>query len=288
MAKLPPEVIRMLSEARSSLSLKTITHYTSLEGFRSIIADSQVWVSNIRFLNDKREMDYGIREAVKFLEQLEKSTGTDDARKKLFAAAKRRINAHGIPDAFACCFCEHGDSLGQWRGYSNGTQGVAIDFQAEDLRRHFLPYGIELAKVVYGQDETRRELQERLEKFISTNEGNKDLFRDLVDQQSEALEDLIISLAPRFKHKSFEDEREWRIIVKTPLQAVTVEYRTRDNVLVPFIKLGSSNLALPIEAVRVGPGKDMDITKQSVEMFLKSTEHYEGVIVEKSNVPFRT
>ncbi len=285
MAKLSPEIIRTLSEARSRL--KTITHYTSLEGFRSIIACSQLWVSNIRFLNDKSEMDYGIKEAIKFLEKLE-SDGSDSTRKNLIASAKRRITTRGIPDAYACCFCEHGDSLGQWRGYSSGTQGIAIDFQAECLKNHFLPYGGELAPVAYGQDATRQALLKRFEEFISKGEGKRDLFRDFLEQQSESLEDAIIHLAPRFKHKSFEDEREWRIIVKAPLPILKVEYRTRDNVLVPYLKLGSSDLPLPIERVRIGPGKDMDITKQSVEMFLQSTNRYDGVDVEKSNVPFRT
>ncbi len=104
-------------------SLRTITHYTTMEGFRSIIENDQLWVSNIRFLNDKREMEYGIKEAVTFLEEQARDTNNHGVKKKLFEAAKKRIQSKGIPSAYACCFCEQNDNLGQWRGYTAGGQG---------------------------------------------------------------------------------------------------------------------------------------------------------------------
>lgn len=285
MAKLSRGLIEALAKGRESL--RTISHYTSIEGFRSIVENNQLWVSNVRFLNDKREMEYGIQEAVKFLEMQETKADNGKEKKKLFEAAKRRIRDKGIPSAYACCFCEQNDSLGQWRGYTGGGQGIAIEFNAQNLLKHFQTSNAMLAKVMYGQDATRKVLQEELDKFVHGNVSH-DLFADILgDNSSERLETLILTLAPRFKHKSFEDEREWRLIVNNPPAKSRIEYRSKDNVLVPFLKLGDKRRPLPITRVRVGPGKDMDITAQSIELFLQSQYEYEGVEVVKSSVPFR-
>ncbi|WP_162251060.1 DUF2971 domain-containing protein [Ensifer sp. Root423] len=267
-------------------SLRTITHYTTLEGFRSIVANNQLWVSNIRFLNDKKEMDYGLSEATRFLdERASSSRMTDDT--KLFAAVKKRIKDRGIPSAYACCFCEQADSLGQWRGYTGGTQGIAIEFYASRLRQQFKASNATLQKVIYGQDQTRKVLQQEVDNLF--NQINGDLFADVLgDDRLERFETLLLQLAPRFKHKSFEDEREWRLIISDPARETNIEYRTRDNVLVPYIKLGSPSVPLPISRIRIGPGKDMDITLQSVELFLRAQLEHDEVEVVKSAVPFRT
>ncbi|MBV7518928.1 DUF2971 domain-containing protein [Ensifer sp. ENS12] len=267
-------------------SLRTITHYTTLEGFRSIITNNQLWVSNIRFLNDRREMDHGLSEATKFLDERASSKGmSDDTR--LFAAVKKRIKDSGIPSAYACCFCEQNDSLGQWRGYTGGTQGIAIEFYASGLRQQFKASNATLQKVIYGQDETRRVLEQEVDSLF--NQINGDLFADVPgDDRLERFETLLLQLAPRFKHKSFEDEREWRLIISEPARQTQIEYRTKDNVLVPYIKLGTPNVPLPINRIRIGPGKDMDITLQSVELFLRAQLEYDDVDVVKSAVPFRT
>ncbi|MDX1150231.1 DUF2971 domain-containing protein [Sinorhizobium medicae] len=284
-AKLSRGLIEALATGRESL--RTISHYTSIEGFRSIVENNQLWVSNVRFLNDKAEMEYGIREAVKFLEMQETKAENGRDKKKLFAAAKRRILDKGIPSAYACCFCEKNDSLGQWRGYTGGGQGIAIEFNAQDLLKHFRAANAMLAQVTYGQDATRKVLREELDKFINGNVSH-DLFADILgDDSPERLEALILTLAPRFKHHSFEDEREWRLIVNDPPARSKIEYRAKDNVLVPFLKLGDKKHPLPITRVIVGPGKDMDITAKSIELFLQYQFKYEDVDVVKSSVPFR-
>ncbi|MBB2905816.1 hypothetical protein FHR76_002198 [Rhizobium sp. RAS22] len=269
----------------SQRSWKPVTHYTSLEGFRSIIANDQLWASNIRFLNDKREMEFGLNEAVKFLENQEKQIEKFTSAHGVLRTAKRSIQSKGIPSAFACCFCTSKDSLSQWRGYTNGGQGVAITFEVGDLERHFSDFNAVMAEVAYGEDATKKRLNDEFEKLFLGTGG--DLFSDGWPS-AENLEALILTLSPQFKHKSFEDEREWRLIVNEPKKQTDLEFRTKEHVLVPYLKLGEKGVPLPIKEVIVGPGKDMDITMQSVELFLKSKMHYEDVDVSRSSVPFRS
>lgn len=282
--KAKSSLLEKLSEyvQRGSESLRTITHYTSLDGFRSIIANNELWVSNVRFLNDKREMDYGLTAAAKFLEERSKS----GSNANLFSQVRQSIARRGIPDAYACCFCEQSDSLGQWRGYTGGGQGVAIEFQAQNLLARCKSANATLQKVIYGVDETRKELEREIDALFAG--FDQDQFEDLLgDEKPIKTERLLLSLAPRFKHKSFEDEREWRLIITNPTKKAKIEYRTKDNVIVPYIKLNMAS-GLPISKVRIGPGKDMKITLQSVELFLKSFERYQEVPVVESAVPFRT
>ncbi|OMQ31300.1 DUF2971 domain-containing protein [Ensifer sp. 1H6] len=268
---------------------RTLTHYTSLEGFRSIITNSELWASNIRFLNDRREMDYGIDEAIKFLEA---NDGNDDKETaELFAAVKERLT-NNIPEIYACCFCEHNDSLGQWRGYTGGGQGVAIEFNARALNDHFETefQRTSLYKVIYGEDHTRFSLKKAIRRIFGRVDIDNDI-SEVVGPETTIegrLLKLLLRLAPQFKHDAFKDELEWRLIVNRPSDVSKIAFRTRDNVLVPYVKLGDKDKPLPIGRVIVGPGKDMHLTEQSVRMFLGTQSHYLGVKVEKSTVPFRT
>ncbi|WIE35613.1 DUF2971 domain-containing protein [Agrobacterium tumefaciens] len=230
-------------------------------------------------------MEFGLREAVTFLEQQEKQIVKSSTNHTAIRQAKKSIVDQGIPSAYACCFCSRSDSLSQWRGYTNGGQGIAIVFEVGRLEKHFADYNSVMAEVAYGQDATKKRLADEFEKLIQSRGG--DLFSD-GSLSADELEALILSLSPQFKHKSFEDEREWRLIVNKPKNPSDVVFRTKDNVLVPYLKLGETNVGLPIERVIVGPGKDMDITKQSIELFLRSKMEYEEVEVTKSYVPFRS
>lgn len=104
------------------------------------------------------------------------------------------------------------------------------------------------------------------------------------DGKRETVYNVLSELIPRFKHKGFEGELEWRLVVQHETLRNTVNFRPNRNVLVPYIKLGSS--PLPLKYVRIGPGPDIDLTERSISVFLNA-KGYE-VPVRRSRVPFRT
>lgn len=264
---------------------RSLSHYTNLGSLISIIENHQFWASNVLFLNDSNEIVYGIGEATTFLDE-QKSSFNDRLDASFFEKVKLRILDGGIPDVFACCFCEQGDSLGQWRGYGGVGQNVSIEFDSAKLQAHLGDSG-RLRKVIYGKGNARQRLQQAVNELISEKRNN-DLFADITHDNTVAFEQLITGLAPQFKHMSFEDEREWRFIANAPSDDVQVHYRARDNVIVPYLKLGNPDTPLPIERIRVGPGKDPNTTIRSIENFLRSRKDYSAVPVVRSNVPFRT
>jgi hypothetical protein len=96
--------------------------------------------------------------------------------------------------------------------------------------------------------------------------------------------DVLSELIPRFKHKGFEGELEWRLVIQHETLRSSVSFRANRNVLVPYIKLGTS--PLPLKYVRIGPGADLDLTERSIAVFLEAKGY--DVPVMRSRVPFRT
>ena len=108
-----------------------------------------------------------------------------------------------------------------------------------------------------------------------------DLPRALVASPGFILSELI----PRFKHRGFAGELEWRLVVQHRTLRDSVCFWPNRNVLVPYIKLGNGE-PLPLKRIRVGPGHDTKLTQRSVEQYLEANGY--NVEVKTSDVPFRS
>jgi hypothetical protein len=260
----------------------SLAHYTNLAGFRGIIESGHLWASNVAFLNDKEELLHGVKCAKRVVTNVLK-----DSKLRLWRDAVgdvvKQIEDGRLPNTYAACFCERTDLLSQWRAYGGNEQGISIAFDLGGLRllasgkRSFLApveYGL-----IHGKATLRRNLRERLlaineDDFIAMDESEK---RDTVYN-------VLSELIPRFKHKGFEDEREWRLAVQHATLRSSVNFRVNKNVIVPYVSLG--NHPLPIKYVRIGPGVEMDLTKRSISIFLEAKGY--DVRILSSGVPFRT
>ncbi|MGR9247039.1 DUF2971 domain-containing protein [Rhizobium leguminosarum] len=265
---------------------KTLSHYTSLDGFLNIIRESQIRASNILFLNDTEEMEYGMRVARDVLAEIDQVR--PDTPLKRIARALTGMN--DIPDVYACCFCEEHDMLSQWRGYGAATQSVSIQFDADQLSAVARAQEFDLHPVTYGKRQAMKVLRARLKGAESTASIVRALMnsKDETDYTADdARRMAVLDLAPRFKNDAFAEELEWRIIAKAHV-VKKVEYRTRDNVIMPYVNVGALNTRLPISRVTVGPGKDASLTRKSIEKFLSQRPFYCDVEVAVSSIPFRT
>lgn len=270
----------------SSKQSPPLSHYTSLDGFLNIIKESQIRASNILFLNDTEEMEYGMKVAKDVMQTLA-TRPFDPPVKRL---QKTLSVAGSIPDVYACCFCEEPDMLSQWRGYGAASQSVSIQFDTDQLVALARAQEFELSQVIYGKKQAMSLLRERLK----SAEPSASIVRSLLGSDDpsaytadDARRTAVLDLAPRFKNDAFKEEREWRIIARAHV-VKQVEYRTRDNVIMPYVNVGSKNTRLPITRVTVGPGKDAALTRKSVEKFLSKNLFYNEIEVAISAIPFRT
>lgn len=100
-----------------------------------------------------------------------------------------------------------------------------------------------------------------------------------------------------FKHKSFSEEKEIRLISFLPnliggrregdsrLEKV-IKFRASQNVLVPYIELFEGRDTLPIRQIRVGPSPYAEMRKRSIQILLKR-KSIDPDIVTISQIPYR-
>jgi hypothetical protein len=263
-----------------------LTHYTTLDGLKGIIDSGEIWLSNVSFLNDRRELLYGVDEAAKIAKKFSSKETYAEWHKPL-SRALTRLRGGKMPNTYAACFCEKSDILSQWRGYGGATQGIAITFRRKRLAEELKDSRATLYPVIYGQlntaDQITSELSDKLDDLEQT--ARKKGYSD--DQKEIEAYSLICRLLPQFKHVGFSDEREWRIVIQHNTLRSGVDFRAGLNVLIPYLKLKlNGNGLLPVEYVRVGPGRDQELTKRSIELFLNS-RGLTDVEVRKSSVPYR-
>jgi|tagenome__1003787_1003787.scaffolds.fasta_scaffold20506152_1 hypothetical protein len=254
--------IRSLKPINNDKGTNIVYHYTTLEGFKSIIENGFVWGSNFSYLNDSTEMQYGrdmIRQIVDEKGFFKNGRYSDEAKSIIlgFLEVLESINSH----AYGACFSSHEDSLGQWRGYG---QGVAIGFDRSQLQ-NFGVDGTFLAKVNYDPAIAKSILSSLVDTYLNEtldhtqNTDYAGIKEALKYSFQASLEREVVSI----KHNAFSDEKEWRLsyfrfAFSPPEDIPEIKFRIRDDVMIPYVEFRSKtgNL-LPIVSVRIGPVEKM-------------------------------
>jgi len=282
---------------------KLLYHYTSTKGIKGILESKKVWATNVRYLNDSKEFylvfEYALREAQKriktasgmekscyefFLELMDSPHGWSSERSWI----RGFDNSHQL---FTCSFSERGDLLSQWRAYCP-TGGYSIGFETssitEVIEREKPKY--ELYPCVYKEDVQKEIIKEYFDSGIASVSGqlgnnNKD---EMIKAYGSDLQFKLVEIAPIFKHHSFEEEREWRLVYDAKFGRVE-KFKFRDDgallkpyVEFPLLQKGRLKNCL----IMVSPMKDQKIAGESLVAFAK--EHMESSSVTLSDSPFKS
>ncbi|MBX5145388.1 DUF2971 domain-containing protein [Rhizobium lentis] len=276
---LPLELKAGQAEILGEQDVSTLSHYCDLNALHSVLTNNQLWASNIQFMNDELEMEYGIEVARGIVKDYLKGGAKPNVM------TYRRLR-NDIPDVYACCFCVDPDLLSQWRGYGLSKQSVSIQFDRQRLSDFAKKYSADLVNIIYGASDARQ-LYEGLATEGSILTYYRELQGKMEGLNATALEkNLILQAAARIKDPSFREEAEWRIVAHGGQREL--HFRPKEHLLVPYIKIGDPETALPVLGITVGPGKDVDLTIKSIEKFLASSSFYGNVPVVRSGVPFRS
>ena len=276
----------------SSNSPALIYHYTNLEGFVGILQSRTLWLSDYSYLNDKRELMYGveiIREVI--AEMLQASPNIDVA--ELLQAWDREI----IEPSHRVCiasFSAENDSLSQWRGYGS----IAIGIHPQHLPIH--AYQAILRPVEYDRD-TQKKLSTAYISHI-TQMYEKDLSAGRLERIPEVYHrtDRLVELAVFFKDSAFQPEQEFRLAyIEDPetLKALNISsppkrFRIAKSRLHPYVvsdelfPKNTQRRLLEIQEVILGPETD-ELFERSIREYLITCE-LPNVKVRRSSVPYRT
>lgn len=266
-------------------------HYTDASAVKSILENSELWLSDIRFLNDTQEMHDGVAHV---LAALAEAVSESDISLDVFCHAKDfltgAIQHHvslgiGMEPTFVCSFSKVPDQLSQWRAYGK----YAIEFDRSKLSESG-----RLLHCIYKDSDKASFARDRVNKVVSKlarsirdNEG-------VIGPDHTHLLSILVLVASTFKDSHFYEEQEIRYIESLPLPSPILRFRARGDILIPYV-----SMPIPfssIRAVHVGPMPNQEIACIAMEALVSAAAQkysydnstsLQAIEVVASKVPYR-
>ena len=287
-------------------------HYTDLNAVHSILDTHKIRMTDIRFLNDKTEYLQGL----KILQEASLQAFTEDS---MYEYDKEFMNViqNWFKDAFeellnfenasemfyVASFSRSSDTLSQWRSYGM----FAIEFDYLKLKQLVSSLKIKswASEKKFLQIEfiqchyvcTKEGAIERALELLHSNLISGLLLFWQVNEPLDAnlhlydeLKEILSMLATTFKHPSFIEEQEERLVISEEIVSDRIRFRVKNNILIPFYELDISPEV--ISGVKIGPVENQIITEQSLDIFNKhrakklDDEKY-WFDIKKSDIPYR-
>lgn len=252
-------------------------HYTSIEAFKSIIDKGEIWATSVDYIaSDPSELSHAIEIADETLRERKKDFNKDGLYECCENVIKGREGFKKY--AFIFSFSRWGNLLSQWRGYCP-KGGVSVGFSGDRIRKNYGDACIQNGNMVVNDNDYI--LEEYIYKCIYKPEEQKkkinDLFTFLLEQTAPQeqvksfFSKMIQTFSYSFKHNSFEEETEWRLVYL--LTEDKHKYRLKDSILMPywtFLTIDHNNESI-IRKIMVGPSRDKENLGKSIKVYLKKS-----------------
>ncbi|CAN5915839.1 DUF2971 domain-containing protein [soil metagenome] len=273
-----------------------------------IVQNKHLWFTHILYMNDSSEYTYA-------LDLIDKELKEEYEIKIDTLGYRTHISSFFEEVPFTFSLSEEKDLLSQWRGYCpNGRFSVSFNGEnsGEDLQLNKMMkrYELYIGKCVYEEAEQKKFIR----KYIVEMEPEecKQRFKEMEPQPGLNPEDIskweatsskargakaaekylfihkmmdrIIKYAPLFKHPSFREEREWRIV---STRSNNRKLRQGKSFLVPYLDLLLCDVDehVKIEEVVVGPTPHAELARNSCTMLLKQFKA--ETKTTESEIPYR-
>ncbi len=272
-------------------------HYTTLTGLLGIVGSRTLWASDIRYMNDSAELKHAgdlIRQEVQ--ERITNGDSNPDLLGQFVDWVTHRItNGHLL---FAASFRSHGNLLSQWRGYSSHGKGVSLGFSSDYILACAHRQEFQIGKCIYEPKKQRRligqvidVIEGEVEALLSGDEDRRQRSETYLSVFQQVEVDLL-RIAAILKHPSFREEREWRIVspVWADKRPFTLKFREANAMLVPYIEFDlvlNPDSPLPLDHLYLGPTSNMNISMNSMRMFLAQNNIEPRQGIEYCQIPFR-
>ena len=302
-------------------------HYTTQQGLLGILKDKCIWATHIRYLNDTSEGNIVPR--VVFEEfssrynasSLYQALGVaPEAAPKAAEPIDEGALGQGTTMAswvtsqnvFVTSFSENGNSLSQWRAYSERSGGYSIGFRPEYLRvvgesflgsrpDRFSQGSDSLVRCIYYDEEEERSLKNEIKKLVTAYieeaaaAAKLPVGEGILGFRTPAALAIkrFLRLGKRSaitKDNGFREEAEWRLafLLQQSSTVTDIDFRPGSSMPVPYLKipLRLEDQVIGIYEVIVGPCPHPSEAVKSVQMLLES-QGFRGVKVISSEIPYR-
>lgn len=288
------ELVANLYKAEPS---RTLYHYTSIGGLQGIVESRSIWATEIRYLNDAKELVHTLD---MFLSVIRAKYESSDETTREFLRQLEVWLRHRLIDGhlvFVVSLSEHGNLLSQWRAYSPVGKGVSAGFNPQYLRTTALEQDYRLGKCAYDVDIQRRVVQElfgQIEKEGLERGPEGDVGKrhpsNSYHGTFEDFEDDILMCAALLKHPAFTEEVEWRAVSSVVKRYAPSDIQCREgrSSMVPYRQLSlvpKKSQEMSLKEVFVGPTPNAELSIRSLGMFLSN--HKLNPRVSNSLIPYR-
>jgi hypothetical protein len=297
----------LLSPPTQKLTGRKLYHYTTQEGLLGIVKNRSLWTTSILHLNDSTEFNYAFSLVRRKL-ALKVSKGDTESFYQRALGYLGEVSAQKGSTVYVGSFSEDGDSLSQWRGYTNNGIGFSVGFREADLQSLASKQNYRLVKCVYDeneQDEIISRLIKETEALLVTGSLVKAFAKAFATPLSwpiavttELTAELpaflrfylkLLEIASLLKHPSFQDEKEWRVVGKFRALGEDSKFRAGKSMLIPYREFNLENEGheLGVAEIFVGPTPHVELAKASVKQLVECKKTLNPEDVRVSKVPFR-
>jgi hypothetical protein len=265
---------------------ENLYHYTTQAGLLGIAKDRVLWMTDIRHLNDSTEFDYAIG-FVRGKIDLKLREEKDSHRRAFLSSLNDQLIRFEAYTRYVVCFSRDGDSLSQWRAYTDNGVGFAVAVKDKVLESMADDQFHHLIKCVYDPDEQN----EIINKLFSVIESKFE--PDWIPPENNGLFFfLLFQVAGAMKHPSFKDEQEWRVVSIDARPPDALKFRPSKSRLVPYTELDleAQDGYLGVSEIVVGPNPHMLLSIESTRQFAKANKlgKHLGDKIIPSKVPYRS
>lgn len=291
-----------------------LAHYTSLQTLESIIGNGEIWFSNPLLMNDFEEVRFGMingRDEVLSNIMIKEAFETEVRYNNFlqqFNARFKNFDEKEAIDLYVFCLSEHDPSdsdgrLSLWRGYGADGKGAALVIDTNNVPADDkLP--LVVAPVQYATAQERLDwINNTLNSFSKIVQATE-IPEDKIWLSAHALFERIYLFSVFSKHKSFDEEKEWRLAYIPHRDTVTLvgdqlSYFLGANGLEPKLKLNIEKLGVKlgtpmsietlVHSIILGPQASSLISRAMMVRMLKEL-HKESLVqvLRSSSIPYRS
>ena len=274
-------------------------HYCSLETFLAIVQNKTIRLGDITKSNDAEELTWFSKQFHEFVKawidfkykynsrnEFESLHNPNDLENPCVIHSKKVEFYDLLADLSGvriCAFClsEQPDLLSQWRGYADDGKGISIGFKKNAIGKYLstMDNSFALKKITYDADNFQAGMNQLFD-MVDPRSGDPQRFIDT--DISDSIRDFAYTAAC-YKNPSFEEEKEWRIIIDPSEISIDTEFgkktriklRVAGNKIIAYFDLKLDNLPDLIGEVIIGP-KSM-VAEKDIRLSLSLLGQYEKV-----------
>ena len=267
-----------------------IYHYTDAEALKNIMFNNELWLSHIRFMNDSSELLVGASKAKGWINKYvdKKNEGSSFILEKPDYRNTESDAVLSSRNIMVSSFCKAKDLLSQWVTYGNYALGFDFQMMAKLINEGYFfnidnTFNAFMSECSYSDESLKEWIMNNPRKIIDKAFREK---RQFSEDETHLIDRFAEIAGIQYKHNGFEAEHELRLSIHCHMLSDKVQYRVKDGVLMPYIKVPIPEGCL--KSVLVGPQRNQQRAYDGMKRIVRdlNVNKNRSIKVSKSDIPY--